>query len=68
MTFWMACRECRGEGWRTQPPYDPKYHERPFRWRAKDPCDACGGTGLRPAAPAEIARHLGTSAPQVPFP
>lgn len=62
----MLCGDCRGEGRRSQPPYDVKHPDRPLRWRAKEDCDRCDGTGYRPATTQEVHEHarLGAVAPR----
>lgn len=64
MKYLMSCQRCRGEGFRTEPPYDPKFHDRPMMWRENKPCWMCNGTGTRPATDAEIRAHKAAIAQQ----
>lgn len=57
MTHLMYCSRCRAEGRKTEPPYDPKHHEVPMRWRESTRCFMCNGRGYRPATDAEVRAH-----------
>lgn len=58
MTFIILCPRCKGEGRRTDPPYDGRYPDRPMTWREDAPCHQCHGVAYLGGDHRVLREHI----------